>query len=642
MRRPGRLLCAVLLLLLLSACVSAPTTSPTPTHPPVATLSSGQAAPTLSPTISAPGAPLPTLPGASPPAASADLEALFEAILRDLLTRDPQWLTSTGLNARYDHAANSRLTDISPPFRAQTQALIATYLAQLQAIDPTPLKSDQRLAWQVMLWYLTDYQRSAAFANDDFILNPVSGVESGLNILLTNDHPLQTWQDAQAYVARLAAIDTQFDQALDNLTLSEQGGIIPSQAALNFALGRLRGAIQPPPTQHPYLTRLSDALDRLTPVDASTRAELLQTAADVMQQSVYPAYRRLIDRLEGWQGQASLLPGVWQHPDGAAYYAAMLRHHTSSDLSAAEIHALGLTEVARLQAELQALFDQAGYPPDTLRHHFDRAARAGGFMPSTTAAERERVVAEYSRLIQTAETAVAPLFDRTPHVRLTVAYEIGQGAAYYLSPALNGGRGGVFMAQLGGDMQARYAMPTLAYHEGIPGHHFQIGLQGELEDLRLFQRLFNFTAYAEGWALYAERLAWEAGLYSEDAPGNIGRIQMELFRAARLVVDTGLHDQRWSRQQAIDYLVENTGLPPARMTWEVDRYISWPGQACAYTLGELKILELRELAQRELGARFDIRAFHSAIQEHGPLPLSLLEQVVQTYIAEASHSPSTP
>lgn len=582
--------------------------------------------------------PVASSPGGALPAPTADLatiDALFEAILRDLLERDPQWMTSVGLAAMYGSDSNRRLTDFSPEFRAETTRILAAHLAQLQGVDRAGLDDDQRLALDVMIWYLDDAIRNAAFVDDDFPLNPVAGVETALNILFTNDHPLRSWSDAQDYVSRLQAVGTQFDQVLAGLAVSEAKGIVPSRDALTFSLGRLYNAIQAAPTEHPFAQRLRDAVNGLPGVADSDKQALLLAADAAMARKVYPAYRRLISHLEGLQARASAEPGVGQLPDGEAYYAAALRHHTTTDLTPEVIHALGLSEVARLQAELDALFGRLGYPAASLADNFGRTAQDGGFMPSTTSSERAQVVEAFTQLIRAADAAVVPYFNRVPSVPLSIEYEISHGAAYYLSPTLDGLRGGVFMAQLGGSAQARYAMPTLVYHEGVPGHHFQIGLQGELENLRRFQRIINFTAYAEGWALYAERLAWEIGLYATDDYGNIGRIQLELFRAVRLVVDTGLHAQNWSREQAIDYMLENTGLPSGRVTWEVDRYISWPGQACAYTIGALKLFELREQARRELGPRFDLRAFHSAVLEHGPLPLPILEQVVQTYIEQA-------
>jgi uncharacterized protein (DUF885 family) len=315
---------------------------------------------------------------------------------------------------------------------------------------------------------------------------------------------------------------------------------------------------------------------------------------------------------------------VWQLPDGRAYYDYLLRHHTTSDLTSDEIHELGLRELARIQAEMRALFDQLGYPQDaTIPELYARLAREGGSVSGRHAAET------YESILEAAEEKLDAAFDVRPQAELIVI--AGSEGDYYVSGSLDGSRPGAFYARISGGSQDLYGMPTLAYHEGVPGHHFQISLAQE-SDLPLFRNVVGFTGYAEGWALYAEQLAAELGWYKDDPSGELGRLQAQAFRAARLVVDTGLHAQGWNFDQAHDFMVENTGQDPGFMQFEVSRYITWPGQATAYMVGMLEIMALRQRAIDALGDRFDLREFHRVVLSNGSMPLEVLERVVDDYI----------
>jgi uncharacterized protein (DUF885 family) len=305
-----------------------------------------------------------------------------------------------------------------------------------------------------------------------------------------------------------------------------------------------------------------------------------------------------------------------------------LRHHTTTELTADDIHTLGLEEVARIQAEMETRFSALGITGVDLAAKMNQVARLSGF------ANKQTIADAYHALIEEADRNLAPLFDLRPEVGVEVVpVEQPSGAgAYYVEPALDGSRPGSFYVNLAGGPAPLYTMPTLAYHETIPGHHFQIAIQQRLTDIPAFRIGSRPTAYVEGWALYAEQLAWEAGFYDDDPYGDLGRLQSELFRAARLVVDTGIHAQGWSREQAIAYMVENIGYPEATVTSEVERYFVWPGQATAYKIGMISILALRQRARDALGDSFDIKEFHNVILKNGAMPLNILERVVDDYI----------
>jgi uncharacterized protein (DUF885 family) len=313
-----------------------------------------------------------------------------------------------------------------------------------------------------------------------------------------------------------------------------------------------------------------------------------------------------------------------------------LRHHSTTDLTADEIHELGLKELERIHAEMRIVFDELGYPQDEgLPALFDRVAQGSGTVPAN------KVLATYQSLVAEADQNLDEVFDVRPEAKVIVVSSPIKGM--YVSGSMDGSRPGAFHAGPGTASEEWYAMPTLAYHEAIPGHHFQIALAQE-SDLPSFRNAIGFTGYAEGWALYAEQLAWELGWYEDDPYGNLGRLQAEAFRAARLVVDTGLHAKRWKFDKAVEFFIENTGYEPGdsvEPAHQIARYIVWPGQATSYKIGMLKILELRQRAMDQLGEQFDIKEFHNVVLSNGSMPLEILERVVEGYIAaELAGSPA--
>jgi uncharacterized protein (DUF885 family) len=328
-------------------------------------------------------------------------------------------------------------------------------------------------------------------------------------------------------------------------------------------------------------------------------------------------------------------------PDGAEYYAAAIRMMTTTTLSAGEIHAIGLAEVARIAAEMDAILQAEGYTDGTLGERMAGLRTQPAQLFDDSAAGRAEVIAEYQRIIDEIDAGLGPYFDVRPAVGVQVSRvpefrEGGSALAYYQPPSLDGVRPGVFYINLR-DMAElpRFGMRTLAYHEAIPGHHFQIAIAQQLQGLPLFRRMLPLPAYAEGWALYAEQLAWELG-FQQDPLDNLGRLQAEMFRAVRLVVDTGLHAQRWTREQAIDYMLAYTGMGTQEVTAEIERYLVMPAQALSYKLGMLKILELRARAQDALGEDYSLAGFHNVVLTNGALPLDMLERVVDDWLQSST------
>jgi uncharacterized protein (DUF885 family) len=363
---------------------------------------------------------------------------------------------------------------------------------------------------------------------------------------------------------------------------------------------------------------------RLSGVTDVERTALLGQVDGEISQAVVPSYQQLADFLTIQQSNARNTVGVWQFADGAAYYAQCLRRQTTTEATADEIHDLGRQHVARIHAEMRTLFAKLGFPTeDGIPQLVQRLERESGSLSGQEAATA------YQNAIRQAEMLLPQAFEALPRTKVTVVG--GNEGDYYMPAPFDGSRPGIFYARTTGGT-AKFGVKSLAYHETVPGHHLQAALAQEVPDLPDLRRNMQFNAFVEGWALYAERLMWELGAYANDAPGDLGRLRLEVFRAARLVVDTGIHARRWRFDEAVDYLVQATGYSAEYAQREVTRYSVWPGQATSYYLGFLKLLELREKAKGALGGRFDLKAFHRVVLENGAMPLSILGEVVDRQI----------
>jgi uncharacterized protein (DUF885 family) len=376
-------------------------------------------------------------------------------------------------------------------------------------------------------------------------------------------------------------------------------------------------------------------IGKLTQSDRDNYQRKVETAVN---ETVYPAYRKLIDYFTAVLPKATTDDGVWKLPDGDAYYAYVLREQTTSSLKPDEVHDLGLHEVERIETEMRGLLDANGSAGVPIAQAVTALAHDTRFLYPNDDAGRTQALADYKRLIDVATTRCKDLFLRAPKAQCEVRRveqfkEATSSGAYYEPGSMDGTRPGVFFANLR-DMNevAKWSMPTLSYHEGVPGHHWQLSIARELKGVPQFRKVLPFTAYHEGWALYCEWLAKQAGWYDADPFGDLGRLRDEMLRAVRLVADTGIHAKHWTREQAIAYMLEKTGMGEKDVTSEIERYIVSPGQACAYKIGMLKIQELRIRAQQQLGPKFDQGEFHDAILKDGALPLDILEEQINRYI----------
>ena len=554
------------------------------------------------------------------------IDQFFEESFKILMLRDPESVTIEGLCERFG-LRNDRLTNISDAYVRETHEVQKAILAILQSYDYYALTPEQQTSCDTYLWYLDDLVRLQEFMYNDYPVNQmyVLGVQYLTLALFTDYNTIQDKQDAQDYITRLGQVKRKFDQLIDGMKLRQEAGIIPPVLIIQFSLSDIQGIASSSPKSTPYYQALQEKVNAIENLSANERQELLDAAEKNIKSSVIPAYKDLANYLDGLQSKAGLANGVLKFSNGEAYYNYLIHHHTSTDMTADQIHQLGMSELKRIHEEMRAIFNTLDYPEEgSLTQLFNRVVSDYGTV------QGNQILKSYEELIQRADQSLETVFDMRPNAKIVVA-SIPGGSAYYSSPAIDGSRPGTFYAPVQG-YEPRFKMPTLAYHEGIPGHHFQISLAREMA-LPLFRNVLTFNAYAEGWALYAERLAKELGWYENDPYGDLGRLQMEAFRAARLVVDTGIHTKKWGFDQSVDFMVENTGLDQRYLQYEVGRYIAWPGQALSYDIGMLKILELRQKVMDKLGDGFDLKEFHHLILSNGSVPLEVLERLVDEFIS---------
>ncbi|HUF66748.1 MAG TPA: DUF885 domain-containing protein [Gemmatimonadaceae bacterium] len=546
----------------------------------------------------------------------------------------PMLLSELGFLPPFLDFHSHKLDDVSQKAEERSFRRLERELRVLRSFDRGSI--DDTISYDVMKWFMADLQESQRFRFHWYPLNQFSGAQSRLPSFMLSVHQIRGKKDARNYVRRLEAFERYFDQIIEGSRMRAERGIVSPRFVVQRVLVEMREFIAPPPSGHVLYTNLKTAADTLTKLSAGERRALLASADSAISGRVYPAYRKLIAHAEELERNATEDDGVWRHPDGDAYYAHTLRSSSTTDLSAEQIHQLGLREVERIETELRPLLVRQGYQADNLGVALATLREEPRFQWPDTDEGRAAILEEYRRIITEASSRLAPLFgmqpaapvevERVPQFRETTA-----AVASYQQPAMDGSRPGKFFVNLRDVADhARFRMRTVAYHEAIPGHHFQLATQQQLEGGPFFRRVIPFTAYTEGWGLYAEQLAAESGLQN-DPLDRIGYLVDELWRAVRLVVDTGIHSKRWTRADAIAYM-RRTGKPEKDIVAEVERYVVLPGQATSYKVGQLKILELRERARARLGDNFDIRRFHDVVLGQGAVPLAILERAVDAWI----------
>jgi len=537
---------------------------------------------------------------------------------------------------------------------AQFRALISRSHATLAAIDSTAL-SPERQEYQRVLLASAEAEAAmhqvaedsgyvlAGGYNSPYVINQISGLHVDLPQTMTQVHALNTVDDAEAYITRLDQFYEQFQGAIEIIDKNADAGALPPDYAVQGAIDNASLFIAVPASENPLYTHFEDAI---ASIDFADRGEVLARALASVEGSVYPAYEALISTLQAYLPEATHDAGIWDIPNGPALYRSLVQINGESQLAPDEVHELGLREVARIQAEMEALFSQVGLTEGTAGERLLAITQSDDQVFPNTPEGKEELLAYVRALSAEAEAVMSDYFYQTP----TIGFEVrpvpeyaqdGAPGGYYSSPAVDGSRPGLYFINLRDTAaQPKFSLPTLSYHEGVPGHHFQLALAVEAEDTPLLVRQAGSTGgYVEGWALYSEKFAEEIGLYRDDPYGDLGRLRDELFRAVRLVVDSGMHAKKWSREEAIDYMVANAGMDPGGVASEIERYSVWPAQALSYKTGMLKIQALRAKAEAALGDDFDVAAFHYQVLRGGGAPLTVLEGRVDAWIAEGGPKP---
>ncbi|MBY4635916.1 DUF885 domain-containing protein [Sphingopyxis sp. XHP0097] len=506
----------------------------------------------------------------------------------------------------------------------------ATAAALRDGFDPQRLSPDDALSHELFLAAAARADRLFPYRNHGYIFDQMNGAQSSGPAFLINIHRVADPAEAEAYVERIRGLGPWLDIQTAESAKRAAAGVQPPKWVYPYVISDIGNINRP---DNAVLDDFAAKVGKLTVADAE-KARLIAAAKAAWVESAGPAYDRLLAEMKRQQAVAPTDDGVWRLPDGKAYYEALLANYTTTDMTAEQIHNLGLSEVARIHGKMRAIMAKVGFK-GTLQQFFEHLRTSPQYFHET----REAYLADVDARVKAMEARLPQFFLTLPKAALQVKAveafrEKSAGKAFYQSPSPDGSRPGTYYVNLYDlrDM-SKTELEALAYHEGVPGHHLQRAVQTELEELPPFRRFGGVTAYTEGWGLYSEELGKDMGFYT-DPYSDFGRLGMELWRACRLVVDTGIHDKRWSREQAIAYLKENTPNPDGDIEKAIERYIVYPGQATAYLIGKLKIMELRGRAQAALGDRFDYRTFHEVVLESGPVPLDILDRRVDRWIAK--------
>ena len=569
------------------------------------------------------------------------INLFYGKVFAKFALRSPEMLSYMRILPAWMDFYSDDLADASLAEEELGAAMVKENLETLRRYDRSSLDREGQLSYDVLENFLANQVAGDAFRGYDFPVNQMQGIQSGLPSFMTDAHQVNSVRDARNYIARLDKFPRKFAQVIEALEVHEAKGIVPPQFTVEKVIKQMQDFRAVPAEENTLYVSFREKLDKLEAdkLDAATREQLLANAAASITERVYPAYQQLIDHFTDLLPKADGNYGAWHLPNGEAYYAWCIRNHTTTDLSAEQIHQIGLDEVARIGAEMNEILIAQGLSEGSIGDRVRQITADPAQLYPDTDAGRQAILADYQSILDEVNQGLDAAFDKRPKLGVEVRAvpkfsEATAPGAYYSGGSFDGSRPGVFYANLRDVSETpKLGMRTLSYHEGIPGHHFQIAIAQELQGVPFFRRVLPYTVYAEGWALYAERLAWELG-FEPQPLDNLGRLIGEMMRAVRLVVDTGIHAKRWTREQAIEYMLANTGMGETEVTAEIERYFVNPGQALAYKIGMLKILDLRERARGALGVRFDLKAFHNQVLGHGALPLDLLERVIDEWIAE--------
>ena len=580
---------------------------------------------------------------------TARLNAWFAELFEQDLARSPE--TQTQLGRIDDLDAYGRWDPVDDADDAAANARRIERLDHLHnSFDLETLDAKARVSYRVFEYLQQAGVRNYAFRDQRYIFTQMFGPHTGLATMLISQHRITNPDQAEAYIRRLDGMGPVLRELINRAETRAAAGVLPPRFAFAYLIDNTSQLVAGAPfddsgTVSPLLADFTAKVDALE-IDDAAKADLIARATTALLEQVGPVYAELLAMFERHSELTDDRDGAWKLPRGEAYYQAQLASFTTmDDLSPEEVHQTGLDEITRIHGEMQGIMDQVGFE-GTLADFFEFMRSDPQFYLPDTDEGRAEYMSRVNTIFERVRTVLPDYFDTMPRgemvVREVEPYRAaGSPTAFYNTGSMDGTRPGTFYANtLNMRNLPIYQMETLAYHEGIPGHHFQLTLALENEGTPMFQRLLYLPAFGEGWALYAESLGKDMGMFT-DPYQDFGRLAYELWRAGRLVVDTGIHAMRWTRQEAIDYLRTNTSFTEEEITREVERYIVWPGQATAYKTGQMRIRALRDFAQAQLGETFDYGEFHDVVLTNGALPLPVLTELVNDYV-EAKRAEMTP
>ncbi|MDH1469534.1 DUF885 domain-containing protein [Shewanella sp. GD03713] len=569
---------------------------------------------------------------------SEKANALFETIFMENIMASPIAQTYMGIKQDYD-----KWDDIGDEADARELARTKKQLAEVNQLDASKLDPQTRLSLTLLTQNLNNDIKDYQWRYHNYPVNQMHGGHSMIASFLINQHQITDVSDAKAYISRLNGVPKRLSQLQQALEIRADKGIIAPKFVFGYVISDSQNIIKGAPfdkgEDSALLADFRKKVNALS-ISETEKNQLIADAEKALVSQVEPAYQTLIAYIKTLEAKADTRDGVWKLPDGEAFYNNALARTTTTHMTADEIHQLGLAEVERIHNEMRAIMKKVNFN-GTLQEFFTFMRDDPQFYYPNTAEGKAAYLADATKLIDNMRSRLDEVFKVKPKAAMIVKQveafrEKSAGKAFYEQPAPDGSRPGSYYANLY-DMKAmpKYQMEALAYHEGIPGHHMQIAISQELKDIPKFRKFGGYTAYIEGWGLYSESFPKEMGLYA-DPYSDFGRLAMELWRACRLVVDTGIHAKKWTREQGIAYYVDNTPNAKSDAKKMVERHIVMPSQATAYKVGMIKLLELRHKAEKQLGDKFDIRDFHTLVLANGALPLDVLEEQVDQWIASVN------
>jgi len=574
--------------------------------------------------------------------------AMMDEHSKSLLRLSPTSATSLGVSEDYfGMKFNDKIGDFSVNRIAKIRALRAEIAADMLEIDRALLTGTAATTYDVVASSLAMTEKFEPYIFGAFdalsIFTPyaitqLSGIHIDLPRALQTEHPLENKENVEDYLTRLSLIGEAFTDYADVVRYDAKKGVTPPKFAIKGALNVIDGMTSGLPIDNPLAVVLDNRLKAVTTITMKERAAYVKRAASIISEKVYPGYTNLALALNETLVNAQTEAGIWALPDGEKRYELALKNYGAGDKTPEQVHQLGLSEVKRIQAEVDVLLQSVGRTEGDVMTRLIALSEDPSFLYPNTDEGRQALLTKLNAQMEEVEVLLPNILLTLPKAnvevrRISVFEQDSAPGGYYTGPSLDGTRPGIYWINLKNTADwPSYTLPTLTYHEASPGHHLQVSIAQEIKDLPMIRNMLWSSAYGEGWALYAELLAKELGLYKNDIYGDIGRLQSELFRSARLVVDTGIHYKKWSREKAIDWMHKNTGESVASTTREIERYSVWPGQATSYKMGQIRILELRKIAKEKLGDKFDLREFNDQILISGSVNLSVLSANIQSWI----------